>query len=308
MMNNLIKFFQGLLVCSVLYSCSDEIVIPLPDSKPKLVVESWFKNDTSQKVVKLFKTTNFNEKGKNNKVETGAKVIVICSDGKTYNLLETKPGIYSISNDFLSIDLNKTYHLSIKTTDGKEYASRKQKATFTPKIDGYLFFSSKIVGLFPGGNSSDFGAYSVSITYKENIGKGDNYIFKLYINGRDVTVANDFILRNDEFLEDGEIIPYYVATFPTNVIIGDTVKVEQMSCNKDVYDFFTQLRNQVNGGTPFSTPPAPVEGNIYNVNDNKELVLGMFIVTNVETFTDVIKIDNVIEELTPELKELLKLK
>lgn len=297
-----------ILVSSLSFaSCTDVISIDIPDSDQKLVVEAWFKNNDLDQTVKLSMSTNYTDKSAINIPEKGANVVITSGGGKEYVMKELDSGIYTISKDDFVVQVDSVYFLTITTSNGKVYRSKNQTSRKVPKIDGYLFLSEKIVSDFPFFFGSDIGYY-VSITYKEQLGKGDSYGWKVYKNGDDLSIGNDFIFRNDDFLQDGGVIPYNLATFSETFVIGDTIKIEQLSLNTDVYDFFIQIQNQNSSGNPFSTPPAPVEGNIYNVNDKNELVLGMFIVSAVDSFTDVITVNNSYQTLTPELDQKLNKK
>jgi hypothetical protein len=50
-----------------------------------------------------------------------------------------------------------------------------------------------------------------------------------------------------------------------------------LSLTEEAYTFWTQVNQTItNVGTIFDTPPAPIRGNIYNINDPAEQVLGYF--------------------------------
>ncbi|GAA0879924.1 hypothetical protein GCM10009119_28930 [Algoriphagus jejuensis] len=53
--------------------------------------------------------------------------------------------------------------------------------------------------------------------------------------------------------------------------------VRQLSISKDAYEYWRRVREIVNNtGSVFDTPPAPIKGNMYSVNDPDEVVLGYF--------------------------------
>lgn len=53
--------------------------------------------------------------------------------------------------------------------------------------------------------------------------------------------------------------------------------VRQLSVSKDSYEYWRRVRELVNNtGSVFDSPPAPIRGNLYNVNDPEEVVLGYF--------------------------------
>ncbi len=53
--------------------------------------------------------------------------------------------------------------------------------------------------------------------------------------------------------------------------------VRQLSISKDTYEYWRRVRVLVNNsGSVFDSPPASIQGNLYNVNDPDEVVLGYF--------------------------------
>lgn len=300
-MKKSIKYCIVILTCWALSSCTDDILIDLPESDPKLVVEAWLKDDGAVQTIKLSRSTNYSDTDGPNKPETGAMVTIKTSGGQEFPLLENESGIYTISSEEFQLNVDSTYYLSILTSDGSEYISTNQKIDQVPVIDNFLFLSGNIVSTFGFGAFLPEDPYYCAITTTEKAGRGDSYAWKIYRNGEDLSIGNNLIYQNDDALEDGAIIPYQLALFTDSLAIGDTVKVEQMKITTQAFDYFFQLQQQFNGGGPFSTPPAPVEGNISNVNNSTELVLGFFIVSSVNSFTEILTTENTNDELTPEL-------
>lgn len=53
--------------------------------------------------------------------------------------------------------------------------------------------------------------------------------------------------------------------------------VQQLSITKETYDYWRKVREVVNNtGSVFDSPPAAIRGNVYNVADEEEVVLGYF--------------------------------
>lgn len=60
--------------------------------------------------------------------------------------------------------------------------------------------------------------------------------------------------------------------------------VEQLSITRDAFEYWEKVKQTVNRtGSIFDTPPAAIPGNLYNVNDPDEDVLGYFEVANTDT-------------------------
>lgn len=53
--------------------------------------------------------------------------------------------------------------------------------------------------------------------------------------------------------------------------------VRQLSISEDAHEYWRRVRELVNNtGSVFDSPPAPIQGNLYNVSDPDEVVLGYF--------------------------------
>ena len=62
------------------------------------------------------------------------------------------------------------------------------------------------------------------------------------------------------------------------------VTVKQLSITRDAYNYWERIKIVINNqGSLFDIPPAPVNGNIFNVNDSEETVLGYFEVAKTTT-------------------------
>ena len=92
----------------------------------------------------------------------------------------------------------------------------------------------------------------------------------------------------DDTWYDGNLIIDWDIVYETQP--DDTVIIEQMSISKRAFNFWTLVQQQLsNFGSPFDTPPASIEGNMYNINDPDETVLGFFGVSNVSKESIVIE-------------------
>ena len=62
------------------------------------------------------------------------------------------------------------------------------------------------------------------------------------------------------------------------------VTVKQLSITRDAYNYWERIKIVINNqGSLFDIPPAPVNGNIFNVKDSEETVLGYFEVAKTTT-------------------------
>lgn len=289
------RYFSILLpILSLIFitSCQDDITVDIPDSERKLVVDAWIRSDTNMNVVRLSRSSNFSD-ANIERPETGAQVYISSNGGTRVDFTEDSIGVYVYDQDPNFI-IDSVYRLFITTADGVKYQSNDQVLKCVPVIDSLRFFAPSFLKAFgyPDGFFND-GLYP-SITAVEKPGKGDFYAWKLYINGEDVSFGNTLFTQDDENFTGGQQIPFGFFVWTDSVGIdtagrGDTIIAEQMSLNEDAYNYINALQEQFNGGGPFSTPPAPVKGNLFREDDLDETVLGVFILSDSEKKTEIVR-------------------
>lgn len=260
-----------------IYSCVDDILVDIPDSDRKLVVDAWIRTDTLLNTIKLSQTTNFSEDTVGNLL--GGAIVYIESIGGTIrkDFTEQKLGIYQAIGDDWFLD-DSTYVLHVNV-NGKRYQSTPQHINSVPDIDSMFFLSGDIINNFGLPITVDGGFYT-AIQAIEKPGRGDNYAWKLFINGEDKSIRNNLTYLQDADLVDGGPIEPPFSILLDSVVIGDTVQVEQMTITDEGFRYLFELQAQFNGGSPFSSPPAPVKSNMFNPEDKEELVLGVFMASS----------------------------
>jgi Domain of unknown function (DUF4249) len=85
----------------------------------------------------------------------------------------------------------------------------------------------------------------------------------------------------DVFFDGNILLKKEVGVVPFNFSRGCLVEVQQMSLTPSYYQYLELLKNQTSGaGGLVDTPPAILVGNVKNVNDPTEKVIGFFSVAN----------------------------
>ena len=108
---------------------------------------------------------------------------------------------------------------------------------------------------------------------ENNSGDGLRAYLDDQTNGQEITLKVGFIQDNG--------LRFANQTVPEKQYY---VEVEQFSVTKDAFAFNNLLQSQLEiDGDIFDPPPATVRGNIFNVNDEDEVVIGLFGVTAVRT-------------------------
>lgn len=105
-------------------------------------------------------------------------------------------------------------------------------------------------------------------------------------------------LASDQYFNGKKINRQYIAKFPYNSISSVFIQVDQKSLTKENYFYWKEIDGQINNsGGIFDTPPANIQGNIYNVNDPKDQVLGFFAASGV--FTVPYRVNRTVEGIKP---------
>ena len=113
-----------------------------------------------------------------------------------------------------------------------------------------------------------------------------NYFrFKLYENDSLYNDRTDLLLQDDEFLPD--TLENVRFGYPFD--IGDTVKIEMYTLNRDMYQYYLELITLLfNDGGLFSPPPQNPTSNIRNLTNPEKPPLGYFQVASLTSGTIVI--------------------
>ncbi len=236
-----------------LAACQDPIDIDLKDQgETKLVVDGWMNKDETA-FLHLNYTLPYLQAGA---LPPASGALVTITDGTvTDTLTEQGSGTGFYTNKILKGELNKTYTLKIKTTDGKEYLSVNQ----IPRgitMDSIYFLP------LPFGNMPD--RKYTNFSYQENPGRGDCYWGRFYRNDTLFFEATDLYGSvTDDLFIDGQ--------HPSDIGIGrpvkkgDKVRVEALSITNECYQFLYRLLANTAQQQNFAAPPPPsVIGNISN--------------------------------------------
>lgn len=260
-----------------LTSCQDVIDLDLPSTDPQLVVEGWLTDEPVEQQVRLSLSAPYFENAELPGL-SGALVVLFDEQNPVDTFLEADEtaGLYTSS---FRLQAGGVYSIYILSPDGREYQSVPQLLEPVPPIDSiYAEFREE-------GPFEDEGYY-VFIDTREPSGVGDHYRWRQYINGNFQNDPFDLNYASDEFVDGNPIIGFEVATQAAQV--GDRVRIDQMTISREAFDFLVQVQNQTAFvGSLFDTPPAPIPGNIRNLNDPEDDPLGFLGISGL-TFAELV--------------------
>ncbi|CAN5327523.1 hypothetical protein BH09BAC6_BH09BAC6_05590 [soil metagenome] len=268
-----------------------------------LVVEGLINSGADSTVIKLSKTVNIGTKIP--VPEINAIVTVEGDQNSSYLLKEIAKGTYVFAG--LNLDHTHKYRLRIKTTDNKEYLSDYQEVVITPPIDS-IGFTAQSDGIRLYLNTHDtknstryyrwdyteawqFHSKYVSSYKVGKDNKGNNAIFTKLPN--EVTYycfanssSNSILLGSSAKLAEDVIYQAPITFVPSNsekLELKYSIQVRQFALTKEAFNFWTNLKNisEQLGGI-FDAQPSQISGNIHNVNNAAEPVIGYISVSTVQ--------------------------
>ena len=265
--------FILLLVISVC-SCVDTINLDLPEKDKRLVIEGLLTNQDTSYTVKLSKTSKYTSTYyASSTPEYGATIIISDNQGNMDTLKQTSIGIYQTDPVHMRGVIGRSYKIDIFTQDGKHYTSTPEEMLAVPKIDsiyferdyndvksGYTSYKNTIyLDWWDPGNVSNYYLHHFSYFWDQ----------KWHDESQWNTIFNDNLFN-------GQHIKKYVASKEYD---GKNfkVRISRYSLSKNAYEFwnllFQQLYPQDDGIVSTSVP---LIGNLYNVKDQNDYVLGYF--------------------------------
>ena len=255
-----------IVILVALSSCTKVIELDLNEEEnKKIVVDAIFSTYPQEHEIKLSMSANYYSADAPQQV-TGATVSI--SDGvNTFPFTETAPGIYkSAPNAQATFETN--HYLTINY-NGQTYTATNYCDT-VPAVDTVILEPNYVEG-----STTEIKDYTIRFSTQELPGFGDNYAWKIYVNGvlRNDTIAEQ-ISQNDEYWPDGTYFYQVALTNIDNVQSGDTITLAQHAISKETYDAFYAIlyQTQYKGGI-FDAPPANIPTNL------SEGAIGMFSVS-----------------------------
>ncbi len=263
------NILYSLLFCSLLFTaCEDIIELNTPEGKRRLVVDGLLTDQPELQTVSLKYTAPYFS-GEQTPAASGALVIVKENGSYADTLQETQAGIYQKA---FRGQAGNEYRLYIKTVNGEEYLSHPQRLQPVPAIDS-------LYAEFNESRYSDESGYLLFLRTSDPEEVTNFYRWRLFINGALQQGTDNLYIASDKLVNGNSGLG--LAFFRHRLQQGDSARVEQLSVSGAAYDFMSLLKDQASGGSQFSTPPAPVRGNVVALSEEENFALGFFMVSAV---------------------------
>ncbi len=317
----LYAIFIGCLLMAI--ACIDPFELTLEDGATQfLVVDGAFTPAKRSHILELYYTNS--QIARRRRPVEGAMPYLVDENGQREAYKELGEGSYELKGTDIQGKVGATYFIEIDLVDGTKYRSRP--AAIPQKIRGdsaYIKFGFKEELLITGAITRK--PYLEVFVDSPLPNDGTDYWLKW-----DVATLYSFpeLLCSplgpppDICFIPGNNDPQLVTIlngerFGSNRVEGVKVNekrlmpndfefrgkhyflVNQQSITKEAHDYWDKINRIANQtGSIFDAPPAGIQGNLYNVNDETEVVLGYFELTNIDSLRTFITAGSLSTEYT----------
>jgi len=302
-----IYWLSILVSCLLCFPACEEYFLPeLEGFDPILVVDGAITDMPGPYTISLsFSSGVFSE---DQRVVEEAIVKIIEEGGDQETLSENQPGYYTTSENGIQGTPGKNYKISIQLQDGTQYESQYQQMPASipidsvgadleyrylsieePDVPGYQFHVT--TGLAE--KSENYLIWSLEATYKYESDFTIDYLYsnqgiESYPNPAEFMTCwrtdqvNEIFSFNTAVLSRPKIerLPlHFVRADQRELSIQYSLLVKQFTVNHEAYTFWNNLQRQIESQeTLYNTQPFQIRGNLVNVDNPDEAVLGFFMV------------------------------
>lgn len=299
-------FFLGMtlfLLMQLLTRCIDPVDLNTVGSDQLLVVEGFLSDEAKAHQVSLSLSVPLDDTT-NVIPEIGAEVRIVDSQGNTFNLAESSPGIYLTAPNVSGI-VGEQYTLMINTRDGRAFSSDPVTLKRTPPIDSIYgrFLRNQPnqengISIFvdthdPSGQVRAFrweyeethqiqAAFPSELVWLGGSNYPEDFMFREEQVGTcwDTQSSQNILIRSTQNLESPRISEFRIRFLPEDSRLMQkrySILVKQYALDENAFRFWQTLRDlSESQGTLFDIQPGVVTGNIRSLNSNNETVLGYF--------------------------------
>ena len=315
-MSSIRKVFIFGIMALTLFSCIDPLNVDTQESRQILVVEGSITTLPGPHRILLSKSDKYGSVLDGFvKKETNATVWIREENGEQVFLTEESKGSYFTPADFKA-EVGEKYSLFVVLASGERYVSTPEEVQPVPPVDSLIVHFKKQPSLDQISLNTGLEIYA---RWKDPAEVDNFYMWEaegIYIlNTRpDLFVGRDgqgtpvpapksccdrcyvyeFDLNTElrlfkDNLSDGveqTELAVYIPDDGKRFMEKYMVIVKQSSLTKEAYQFFDLLKNQLSiHGNIFDPPPATIRGNMINLGQPDEDVIGFFRASDVKTDT-----------------------
>ncbi len=294
-----------------LQACREEFFLDSINHENLLVVEGFVTNEPGPYTIKLSQSAQTNKP----QFIPFSNCIVSLHDNAGFSevLEETKPGQYTTSEEGFQGVIGNEYRLSVITEEGEEYETGFQELKELIEIDSIYAKLNYMINIeYPFGlpgyefyvdtkiapKKENYFLWNMTETYEYDIDYKLAYVETrfgdyIYSNPRYDTLQTCWNTEKVRFFYTGKTANlslakitnkplHFVGTESKRLTKRYTVLINQYTINQKAFSYWENIENQISNENFLSTnQPYNIVGNLKNINDPEELVLGYFTVASI---------------------------
>lgn len=302
---SLILLLLGFILCN----CIDPFNTNIKGKESLLIVDALLTNENRSYTVKLSRTTT--TQNEDPILVSDATVTISDQDERVSKLVETSYGIYKTDSLSFLGQTGGAYTLNIRTSDGTEFRSEQCIMYPVPPIDNIYYIKDQeflnnntevLEGLriFLNSENSGGGLYfrwiynewwkfsvpnpkRYDYIDKDNIPLVEQLEQVCYGHNESKDILIHSLGSSQSYIIEKEPILFVPSVTSDRLLIQYCIEIKQLSVSGTEYQFWQQLKEINEGGSDiFEQQPFSIIGNIRNINNPSEVVLGYFQVSAVE--------------------------
>lgn len=299
--------FIPFFLLAIMLSCITEFDPELHNDSPKLVVDGAITNQPGPYLVRITYSAPYNnDKSIFGRSPADARVEIHDDVGTVEVLRYTSNGYFTSSATGIRGVAGRKYFISILLANGRRYESLPERMAPTTPIDSVYAEYEELTGIFSGnfkvyldtsdpGDEENFYRWNwahyeirttCKVTYEPPPPGSGGLVAPRRVEWSCCdscwTIARCegcINISSDRLVNGRKIVKQYVTEVPFkySTLTPYFILVQQQSLTRTAYEFWNKARGQLsNSGGIFDTPPVPIQGNLFNVDDPEEQVLGYF--------------------------------
>ncbi|MCU4166189.1 DUF4249 domain-containing protein [Carboxylicivirga caseinilyticus] len=296
------KIISGFVLILIAYSCIEPYSLNIDGYDNLLVVDALITDENVAHTVLLRRsTTNIEEESP---YESGASVYVTNATGQQYYFAEFSPGTYKSDSTELIVKQGDKFTLHIQTSDGNTYQSDECEILAKTEIDKVYFskntewdendeYENVGISIYVDGSASEsaYVRWKYEEDWKFKTPFPERYAFDEDEELVELPIENYYCWKhnssnNINVYSFGDQVGGNINSREINFIttglndrltIRYSINVKQLSISREEYEYWRKLSESTEAvGDVFAKQPFSLVGNIQNLNDESEPVLGYF--------------------------------
>ncbi|MFD0750387.1 DUF4249 domain-containing protein [Mucilaginibacter calamicampi] len=283
-----LTFFIGAIA---LGSCKKSLNVEVTKQNVNVLVVEGFINTIDSTKITLSRTVIIANKIAANP-ELNAQVTLENATGTVATLQHLGKGVYATQS--LILDNTKQYRVRIKTSNGKTYLSDLTNAKVTQPIDDVGYDATNAgISIYANTHDATNNSRYYLYNYEETWEFRTKFISAYRTNGSAIIprtkaeyidhcfgfqASNNIIVNSTAALVKDVAFKAPIATVASTsekLGIKYSILVTQIALTKEAYAFWDNMRKNTEGlGSIFDAQPSEISGNIHNVADAAEPVIG----------------------------------